>query len=139
MQLGFVTAILPDLSFADVLQFAAEEQFDCVEVMCWPVGKAERKFAGVTHIDVSEFTKAAADDVQALCQKHGVALSGLGILSEHPVGRCRRGTRCHGPFEKSDRRGAAIGALERQYFYRCRPSPQCGRKLRSCSARHGPS
>lgn len=78
MQLGFVTAILPDLGFADVLKFAAEEQFDCVEVMCWPVGKAERKFAGVTHIDASEFTQAAADDVNALCQKHGVAISGLG-------------------------------------------------------------
>jgi sugar phosphate isomerase/epimerase len=78
MQLGFVTAILPDLSFADVLKFAAEEQFDCVEVMCWPVGKAERKFAGVTHIDVSDFTKAAADDIHAECQKHGIALSGLG-------------------------------------------------------------
>lgn len=88
MQLGFVTAILPDLSFADVLQFAGEEQFDCVEVMCWPVGKAERKFAGVTHIDVTEFTKAAADDTLALCQKHGVTLSGLGyypnILSADP-------------------------------------------------------
>ncbi|HVU85952.1 MAG TPA: sugar phosphate isomerase/epimerase [Pirellulales bacterium] len=78
MQLGFVTAILPDLGFADVLKFAAEEQFDCVEVMCWPVGKAERKFAGVTHIDASEFTQAEADDVNALCQKHGVAMSGLG-------------------------------------------------------------
>ncbi len=78
MQLGFVTAILPDLSFADVLEFAAQERFDCVEVMCWPVGKAERKFAGVTHVDVTEFTKAAADDVNALCQKHGVAISGLG-------------------------------------------------------------
>ena len=78
MQLGFVTAILPDLSFEEVLKFAAAEQFDCVEVMCWPVGKAERKFAGVTHIDVTDFTQAAADDVRALCDKHGVSLSGLG-------------------------------------------------------------
>lgn len=78
MQLGFVTAILPDLGFEDVLKFAADEKFDSVEVMCWPVGKAERKYAGVTHIDVSDFTKAAADDVNALCKKHGVAISGLG-------------------------------------------------------------
>lgn len=78
MQLGFVTAILADLSFADVLHFAAEEQFDCVEVMCWPVGKAERKFAGVTHIDVTDFSQAAADDTNALCGKHAVAMSGLG-------------------------------------------------------------
>jgi len=46
--------------------------------MCWPVGKAERKFAGVTHIDVTGFTQAQADDVNALCAKHGVSISGLG-------------------------------------------------------------
>ncbi|HEY2840551.1 MAG TPA: sugar phosphate isomerase/epimerase [Pirellulales bacterium] len=78
MQLGFVTAILPDLGFDEVLQFAAAEKFDSVEVMCWPVGKAERKYAGVTHLDVSDFTQAAADDINALCQRRGVAISGLG-------------------------------------------------------------
>jgi len=78
MQLGFVTAILPDLGFEDVLNFAAAEKFDSVEVMCWPVGKAERKYAGVTHIDVSDFTPAKADDTNALCKKHGVSISGLG-------------------------------------------------------------
>jgi sugar phosphate isomerase/epimerase len=47
--------------------------------MCWPVGRAERKYAGVTHVDVAEFTQARADDVNALAQKHGVAISGLGF------------------------------------------------------------
>jgi len=78
MKLGFVTAILPELNLNQVLEFAAGEGFDCVEVMCWPVGKAERKFAGVTHIDVTGFTQAQADDVNALCAKHGVSISGLG-------------------------------------------------------------
>jgi len=78
MQLGFVTAILPDLSFEDVLRFAAAEDYDCVEVMCWPVGKATRRYAGVTHIDVVDLTQAKADDINALCDKHGVAISGLG-------------------------------------------------------------
>ena len=55
MQLGFVTAILPELSLEDVLSFAATEGFRCVEVMCWPVGKAERRYAGVTHLDVTSF------------------------------------------------------------------------------------
>ncbi|MBX7167739.1 MAG: sugar phosphate isomerase/epimerase [Pirellulales bacterium] len=88
MQLGFVTAILPELSLDEVLAFAAREQFDSVEVMCWPVGKAERKYAGVTHIDVTDFTPARADDINALCARHGVAMSGLGyypnILSADP-------------------------------------------------------
>ncbi|MEI6782172.1 MAG: TIM barrel protein, partial [Verrucomicrobiota bacterium] len=78
MKLGFVTAILPELSLNQILEFAAAERFSCIEVMCWPVGKAERRFAGVTHIDVSDFTRTRADDVNALCAKHGVGLSALG-------------------------------------------------------------
>jgi sugar phosphate isomerase/epimerase len=78
MKLGFVTAILPDLSLEQVLRFAAEEQYDCVEVMCWPVGKATRRYAGVTHIDVADMTQAKADDIHALCRRHGVSISGLG-------------------------------------------------------------
>jgi len=78
MKLGFVSAILPDLSLEQVLQFAKTEQFACVELMCWPVGKAERKFAGVTHVDVAGFTKARADEVWARANEHGVGLSGLG-------------------------------------------------------------
>ena len=53
MQLGFVSAILPELTLEEVFAFAADEGFDCVELMCWPVCKAERKYAGVTHVDVS--------------------------------------------------------------------------------------
>jgi len=79
MKLGFVSAILPDLGLEEVLQFAAAQQFSCVELMCWPVGRAERKYAGVTHIDVAGFTQARADDVNALARKHGVAISGLGF------------------------------------------------------------
>jgi len=78
MKLGFFTAILPDLDLEQVLQFAAWHQFACLEVACWPTGKAERKFAGVTHIDVEGFTQAKADDINALCAKHGVSLSALG-------------------------------------------------------------
>lgn len=76
--LGFVSAILSELSFDDVLDFAASERFSTVEVMCWPVGKAERKFAGVTHIDVNTLTKAKAEDILARCQQTGVSISALG-------------------------------------------------------------
>lgn len=78
MKLGFVSAILPELNLDQVLAFAAAERFDCVEIMCWPFGKAERKFAGVTHIDVAGFTKSRAEDVHALCAKHGVSITALG-------------------------------------------------------------
>jgi len=78
MKLGFVSAILPELPLDQVLAFARAEDFACVEAMCWPAGKAERKFAGVTHVEVAGFTPAQADDVNALCAQHGVSLSGLG-------------------------------------------------------------
>ncbi len=78
MKLGFVTAILPDLSFEEVLQVAQKEGYDCVEVMCWPKGKAERRYAGVTHIDVSKFTKKDAEQVHVLLKKYGISISALG-------------------------------------------------------------
>src|SRR3954470_234632 len=78
MQLGFVSAILPELSLEEVLRFARDEGFGCIEVMCWPVGKAERRFAGVTHLDVTRFTRTQADDTLALAQTYGVAISALG-------------------------------------------------------------
>lgn len=78
MKLGFVTAILPELSLEEILEFAAAEGFSCVEVMCWPVGKADRRYAGVTHIDVAALDKARAAEINQLCEKYGVEISGLG-------------------------------------------------------------
>ena len=78
MKLGFVSAILPELSLDQVLAFARQHGFACVEAMCWPVGKAERKFAGVTHVDVIGLTRSRADEVNARCAHHGVSLSALG-------------------------------------------------------------
>lgn len=85
MQLGFVTAILPDLSLAEVLQTAASIGYDCVEVMCWPPGKAERRYAGVTHLDVTALTEASIREVRDLQQRHGVSISSLGYYP-NPLG-----------------------------------------------------
>ncbi len=78
MQLGFVSAILPDSSLVEVLTVAQEIGYDCVELMCWPVGKAERRYAGVTHVDVANLDASAAAEVNDLAARHGVAISGLG-------------------------------------------------------------
>lgn len=78
IELGFASAILPELSFNEVLKIAADIGYDCVEVMCWPVSKAERRYAGVTHIDVTKLDavgiRAIADEVQ----RTGVTISALG-------------------------------------------------------------
>lgn len=52
MKLGFVSAILDTWSYEEMMDFASEHGFECVEVACWPQGKAERRYAGVSHIDV---------------------------------------------------------------------------------------
>lgn len=78
MKLGFVSAILADLDLDGVLAFAAAEKFSLVEAMCWPVGKAERRYAGVTHIDVTSLNNAEASKIHGKLASSGVGLSALG-------------------------------------------------------------
>jgi sugar phosphate isomerase/epimerase len=92
MQLGFVSAILGDLSLDEVISFAADEGFACVELMCWPPGKADRRYAGVSHLDVSKIDDVQAGRVLELVNKTGVAISGLGYYPNplHPDPEHRR-------------------------------------------------
>jgi len=78
MKLGFVSAILPDLSLEEVVKFAADNGLATVELMCWPKGKAERRYAGVTHVDVVDFNKEDAIKVNEIVSSAGVTISGLG-------------------------------------------------------------
>lgn len=75
MKLGFVSAILPELRFDEVLKLAGEIGYDCVEVMCWPQGKAERRYAGVTHLDVDDLDKKKIEEIVS---SSGVDISALG-------------------------------------------------------------
>lgn len=75
MQLGYVTSIVPELSLAEAAALAKEYGYDCLEVMCWPPGKSERRYAGVTHIDVTSFD---VNQVKDTCAAAGVSISGLG-------------------------------------------------------------
>jgi sugar phosphate isomerase/epimerase len=78
VKLGFVSAILPELTLEELFAFAADEGFAYVELMCWPPGKADRRYAGVTHLDCSDFTAGHAAHVRELERMHGVKVSGLG-------------------------------------------------------------
>ena len=78
MKIGFVSAILPELSLDEVLGFAAESGFSSVELMCWPPGKAERRYAGVTHLDATDLSEPKLNEVRRLIARHGVSISGLG-------------------------------------------------------------
>lgn len=78
MKLGYASAILPDQSFEFVIDFAAANGFDCVEAMCWPKGRADRRYAGVTHIDVDTLDPGEADRIGDYLLEKGVFLSALG-------------------------------------------------------------
>jgi sugar phosphate isomerase/epimerase len=78
MKLGFVTAVLGDLSLDQVLGHAARIGYDCIECMCWPPGVADREYSGTAHIDCTSFSRSQADEVRGLCEKHGVTISALG-------------------------------------------------------------
>ena len=78
LDLGFVSAILAEEPFEKVIDFAADHEFKCVEIMCWPVGRAERRYAGVTHIDVTSLNQKKADAIAEILKKREVYISGLG-------------------------------------------------------------
>ena len=78
MKLGFVSAIFPDLTLPEVLQVAGETGYSAVELMCWPVGKADRRYAGVTHVEVVDLTPADADRINSQVAEAGIEISALG-------------------------------------------------------------
>ena len=78
MKFGLLTAILDGWSFEEAVDTAAEMGFKCLEVACWPAGKAERRYAGVSHIDAE---RVCADDEYAKYVKDYVAGKGMSISS----------------------------------------------------------
>ncbi len=78
LDLGFVSAIVAEKSFEEVIEFASQNQFKCVEIMCWPVGKAERRYAGVTHINVDETGDEDVTRIKRVLDQNNVYISGLG-------------------------------------------------------------
>ena len=77
MQLGLVSAILDQSDFYEMIDIVAENGLDCVEVACWPAGKAERRYAGVSHIDTENLTKEQAEEYKAYAAEKKVAISAL--------------------------------------------------------------
>lgn len=79
MKLGFVSAILDQSSYEEMIDVAYNLGYQCVEIACWPRGKAERRYAGVSHIDVDKVLSddRYADYVMQYADKRGVEISAL--------------------------------------------------------------
>lgn len=86
MKLGIFTAAFPGKSLEDVAAWAAEHEFETLEIACWPQQKATRRYAGITTIDVVDFNAAKAKEVHAVLNSYGLSISSLGYYPNpmHP-------------------------------------------------------
>lgn len=85
MKLGIMTAALPKMALPELASWAAESGFGMLEIACWPTGKAERRYAGVTHIDVETLDKAGAAEVRAIMADSGLEISSLAYYPNYLV------------------------------------------------------
>ena len=77
MKLGLVSAILDWMSFEEMIDTISSLGYECVEAACWQSGKAERRYAGVSHIDVDELSEAKAEYILNYCKEKNVEISSL--------------------------------------------------------------
>lgn len=86
MKLGFFTAALPDNTLEQAAKWGAESGFQAIEIACWPLEKATRRYAGVTHIDVANLHKSKAKEICNMLDSYGLQISSLGYYPNplHP-------------------------------------------------------
>lgn len=77
MKIGFVSSILDGYSFEEVIDFASQHGFKCVELASWKQEKAERRYAGVSHLDAEGLTDEKAKYILDYCNDRNVEISSL--------------------------------------------------------------
>ena len=77
MKLGVVSAIYDGFTFEEMIDDISKNGCSCAEVACWPQGKAERRYAGVSHIDVENTSEDYIAYVKDYCKNKGVEISSL--------------------------------------------------------------
>lgn len=77
MKFGLLSSILDGWNFEEVIDFASENGFQCVELACWPVGKAVRRYAGVSHIDIEGLDEEKIQYILKYCSDRNVEISSL--------------------------------------------------------------
>ncbi len=77
MKLGLLTAALQDMELEPLANWASESGFGMLEIACWPSGKAERRYAGVSHIDVETLDKKGAKAIRSMLNGVNLDISSL--------------------------------------------------------------
>ncbi len=86
MKLGFFTAAFAGNTLEQAAEWGADSGFQAIEVACWPLEKATRRYAGVTHIDVNALDKSKAKEIRGMLDGYGLTISSLGYYPNplHP-------------------------------------------------------
>src|SRR4026208_207626 len=86
MKLGFYTAALPDNTLEQAAKWGAESGFQAIEIACWPLEKATRRYAGVSHIDMTTLDKTKAKEIRKMLNGYNLPISSLGYYPNplHP-------------------------------------------------------
>jgi len=110
MKLGFLTAAFPDLSLEEVARWAHENEFEALEIACWPsAGGERRRYAGVCHVDVESFDPKA---VRRLLGRYNLEISSLAYypnnLDPDPAAREAANSHLHRVIEAAQRLGVEV-------------------------------
>ena len=97
MKLGFFTAALPGNTLEQAAKWGADSGFQAIEIACWPIGKSTRRYAGVTHIDVTTLDKFRAKEILKMLDGYGLTISALGYYPNplHPDADYRKTVIAH--------------------------------------------
>ena len=109
MKLGLVSAILDGFTYEEMIDATAKAGFRCVEVACWPKGGAERRYAGVSHIDVDNDDKAYAQHILDYAKEKGITLSALAYYPNVMDSNLEKRTACIEHLKKVIRFSAKLG------------------------------
>jgi sugar phosphate isomerase/epimerase len=78
MKLGLMTAALGGMDLDGLSAWASAEGFQTLEIACWPkVTGDNRRYAGVTHIDVDSLDAAGAGAIRRQLDDRGLEISSL--------------------------------------------------------------
>src|SRR5215203_6705898 len=79
MRLGLMTAALPMLNLDQLAGWAAESDYQMLEIACWPAESGGRRYGGVSHIDVVSLDKAEARAIRTKLDDLELGISSLGF------------------------------------------------------------
>jgi len=78
MKLGLFTSAFPGLSLEEIADWASANGYEALELAAWPREKAQRRYAGVSHVDAEALDPGSAARTRRMLADRGLTVSSLG-------------------------------------------------------------